>query len=864
MNTHQPPPLDDIANEWVDAADLAHLPSLRNQWGQAHVNADLTSLSWLAIPPYAGGYHTGVLRVDGQVVAAEQFRWAPWGVTRVAHRGGLNVEADVRLGFEATRVSWRITIGNPGPQPRMVRLDQELLAPIAHSEVDWGWTYGTPWNYGHYHDYFATERIRAEVLADKPRQVQLLPHDARYIRLGSPRIPGTQRDEQNEPMLLESSLPDHSPADSGRVRAPSILATISGITVTSRDGDTVTMPNAHVLDSPTSEIRLDAVRLNDGSTIAFRICLDRPCQTGVVLTHGNHPDSLQIGLDAGRPWIIVGGEREIARQPLGAGEHEFIVVAGLKCVRLLIDDVEQIRTHQWWRGSRWSAFIDGGAVVVVDSASPARCAYGFAQVPDRLVIDGFGALARWESNVQPGCSVTVSYVLDIGDDQKYVTQRARTWPAHISDHDDVAQQWRDLWNNAFRPGNPDHSGHMPVLEADPDLQRTYYLGVLLALYLRNTGVSPLGPVFLTGGPRLGPTTTFFWDLAEWPHTAALLEPEGLRTWILAALAQPYDTCHSFDTRNLLPVGNHYAANDYALFHIIDTYISVTGDRDLLDQSTGGLTVLDHLRTFAYRPRTRRADFGAGILVDFGPDTWELLECVPNYRNAVVSFNAGYVGMLRAFAALLRRLGVEREAALAERDADELARAVLGQYAGDGRWRIAHPDGEEAIGHCLDFELVAANMADDLPATVRAEMVGFVTSHLIDGDWMRALSPDDPVAPWSDRPDHGAAGAFAAWPGATSYGLCQLARRDLAAAFLRRVHRSRSGALWGQAQEAVGNGRYRTAERGVSNRESVAAAAVTEAILVGLFGYNPSFTTPGRPACDVTSQFGTLHWTTPQT
>ena len=56
------PDLDEVAGPWVDAADLAHLPSLRNQCGQGHVNADLSSLSWLAAPPYSFGYHTGVLR----------------------------------------------------------------------------------------------------------------------------------------------------------------------------------------------------------------------------------------------------------------------------------------------------------------------------------------------------------------------------------------------------------------------------------------------------------------------------------------------------------------------------------------------------------------------------------------------------------------------------------------------------------------------------------------------------------------------------------------------------------------------------------------------------------------------------------
>jgi len=842
----------------MNAADLAHLPSLRNQWGQAHTNKDLTSLSWLAIPPYSGGYHTGVLRVDGHVLPAERFRWAPWGVTRAATYEGLLVETDVRLGFEAARVSWRITVRNPGRDTRRVVLDQELLAQIAYSDVDWGWTYGLPWNHGHYHDHFATERVRAEVLADQPRQVQLIPHDARYVRLGSPRIPGIQRDEQTEPMLLESSLPDHSPADSGRVRASAVPATLSDIEVTQADGQVSTMPGPYRLTDPASEIRLDAVPIGDGSSLSFRADLPAPGQTGVLLTHGNHPDSLQIGLDGGKPWVAIGGEKETATDALVAGPHQMRVEISIERVRLFVDDAEVACTHQWWSGRRWTAVVSAGAVVVVDAASPARCAYGFDRAPDELSVDGSRAMARWVIDVPSGESPSVSFALEIGDDAGRVTALARQWTDHADDHESVAQRWRDLWENAFRPGNADHSGYLPVLDADADLERTYYYGVLLALYLRNTGVSAIGPVFLTGGPRLGPTITFFWDFAEWPRTAALLEPAGLRSWILAALAQPYDTCHSFDTRHLLPVGNHYAANDYSLFHIVEGYLAITDDLGLLSETASGTTVLDHLRTLANRSRDRRADFGGRVLASFGSDTWELLECVPNYRDAVVSFNAGYVGMLRSLAGLLRRLGKPDEARVADRDADELARAVLAQYAGDGRWRIAHPDKDEVIGHCLDFELVAANMSQDLPKSVRDEMVEFVSAHLIDGDWMRALSPDDPVAPMSDRPDHGSAGAFAGWPGSTAYGLCQLGRPDLAVEFLRRVHRSRSGALWGQAQEAIGDGRYRTAERGVSNRESVAGVAVTEAILAGLFHVGQGEAAPSPSMPSPHTQYGSLY------
>ena len=150
------------------------------------------------------------------------------------------------------------------------------------------------------------------------------------------------------------------------------------------------------------------------------------------------------------------------------------------------------------------------------------------------------------------------------------------------------------------------------------------------------------------------------------------------------------------------------------------------------------------------------------------------------------------------------------------------------------------------------------MADDLEAGVADGLAEFAENVLIDGDWMHALAPDDPIAPLADRPDHGASGAFAGWPGATAYGLVQLQRIDAAADFLGRLHRATSGALWGQAVEAVGGGRYRVAERGASNRESNAGVAATEAIIAGLFGIKADIRSIETPQGDTANRFGTLH------
>jgi hypothetical protein len=369
------------------------------------------------------------------------------------------------------------------------------------------------------------------------------------------------------------------------------------------------------------------------------------------------------------------------------------------------------------------------------------------------------------------------------------------------------------------------------------------MAALLALYMRNTRISATEPVFLTGGPRLGPTTTYYWDHTEWSRLYALLEPAGMRSWLHRALSMPYDRSFGFDTRNGGPLGNQYAANDYALFRLVEHYLCITGDCAFLDEQAGSLTVLTHLERLAYGWRARRTEATGGVLADFGADPWTLLECVPNYVTAVASFNAAYAGMMRSLAGLLRTLGRTEAAVSTDAEAEVLPRAVTGMSLPHGRWQIRHPARTESIGHCLDFGLVAAHLHADLSEAQGSEAVRFVSEKLLASTWMRALAPDDPAAPFSNRPDHGAAGAFCAWPGVTAHGLAKLGRKDLAARLLSVVHESASGGLWGQAMEIVTDDRgqwMRVAEDGVSNRDPIAGVATAEAVVSGLFGFEPTF------------------------
>jgi hypothetical protein len=840
------PDLDDVAGNWVDAADLAHLPSLRNQRGQGHVNSDLSSLSWLAAPPYSFGYHTGVLRVDGVTLPAHRFRWKPWGVQR-AHRGtSLTVRTDARMALEQDLLLWQIEVTNNTDGPLECSVSQDLYAMVAHTETGWGWLYDVPWTAGNYHDFMTLERIRASVTSE-PDSAYLLGPGPRRLRLGRPRLPGIQRDADTEPMSLAYELPRHVSHDTVYPYRDAAIATVRNICCRDTSTDKpILIASAEIALHVASEVTLGTYELRAGQVIELELRIDALDHSGIVLTHGNHPDSLQLGVEAGRLWFGISGEKEYCTTDVVAGRWYSIALtlAGDR-VGMTLDGEEVAATSHWAASTRWKTLSDEAVVSIADNCSVARASYGFDPVPAWIEDAGAGARATWTLSLDPRQTITIGVVCAYGSDALDVAaaaaRAARDIAATLAS---TERGWRDLWRSMFTPGNRHFSGHLPTLQAaDPGIAKSYYMAALLALYMRNTRVSASEPVFLTGGPRLGPTATYFWDHTEWSRLYALLEPSGLRSWLHRALSSPYDASFGFDTRNGGPLGNHYAANDYALYRLVEHYVCVTGDLAFLAEQAGSRTVCQHLERLAYGWRARRTEATGGILADFGADPWTLLECVPNYVNVVVSLNAAYAGLTRSFAGLLRALGRTAEAAAAEADADTLARAVTGMSLPHGRWQIRHPAWTESIGHCLDFGLVAAHLHADLTAAQRSAAVRLVSEKLLASTWMRALAPDDPAAPTSNRPDHGAAGAFCAWPGVTANGLAKLGRADLAARLLSVVHQSASGGLWGQAMEIVADSRgewVRVAEDGVSNRDSIAGVAIGEAVVSGLFGFEPTF------------------------
>ena len=350
------------------------------------------------------------------------------------------------------------------------------------------------------------------------------------------------------------------------------------------------------------------------------------------------------------------------------------------------------------------------------------------------------------------------------------------------------------------PATPTSAGTCPRSRTtDQGLSRSYYMAALLALYLRNTRVSASEPVFLTGGPRLGPTTTYFWDHTEWSRLYALLEPAACARGCTGRSAAP-TTARSGSIPGT-------AARSGMTTPPTTTRCSGWSSTTSASPATW--------RSWTSRPAPRRCSTTSsrmavgwqarqttatgGVLADFGADPWTLLECVPNYVNAVASFNAAYVGMTRSFAGLLRMLGQRRAPHRRPRPTRTPSPALSSRCrcpAGAGRSGTRPGSSPSATAWTSGWSRRICTPTS--ARTQRAEAVSFASEKLLASTWMRALAPDDPAAPFSNRPDHGAAGAFCAWPGVTAYGLAKLGRKDLAAAAAQRRARVRVG-------RAVGSG-----------------------------------------------------------
>src|SRR5579875_983179 len=234
--------------------------------------------------------------------------------------------------------------------------------------------------------------------------------------------------------------------------------------------------------------------------------------------------------------------------------------------------------------------------------------------------------------------------------------------------------------------------------------------------------------------------------------------------------------------------------------LVRDYVRVTGDREFLREEISAASgqrkpVAEHVVDWA---RAWQGLRGAHGLADYG-EMDNLLECVSTYTHEVASFNATNVWALRSAAELADLRGERRLADTLRGEADELAAAVRRLYVPGGYWLAGQPDGSTIpVRHCLDFANVAFAMASDLAPAERDEMVEFFVRELQTESWLRALSPYDPDAAFSVRPDHQWNGAYTAWPADAARALYELGRPDLVASWLPGLARTGNQGPFAQA------------------------------------------------------------------
>ncbi|HEU5128595.1 MAG TPA: hypothetical protein VFU12_11450 [Glycomyces sp.] len=392
--------------------------------------------------------------------------------------------------------------------------------------------------------------------------------------------------------------------------------------------------------------------------------------------------------------------------------------------------------------------------------------------------------------VAPGATARFGYVHAVGVSRDAATAAFEAVAADVPGAVGAAESfWNAQLEAAFRPGNGEFSGHLPVLETSSEaLRRLYWWGVLgVVWFRRDFAGNVLGRSYDTLMPNYWATTTFIWDYSLSSITHALLDPEAMKRQLRHWIASDVHT--HFGTSSLTggPVGRWYSVNDYAMTRLVNDYVRFTGDTGLLDETPGGRRVVEHLRDWALAWQDLR---GASALADYG-EIDNLLECVSSYTHEVAGLNAANVWNMRTVAGVLAARGDAEGAAALTAEADALVASVAELYLpGRGFFAARQPDGTRVpVRHVYDFAVVGTTIAGDLDEEVRREMVDFFERELRTETWVRSLSPWDPDASFSVRPDHQWNGAYPAWPADAARSLVALGAPGAAAAWLPGLARS---------------------------------------------------------------------------
>ena len=409
----------------------------------------------------------------------------------------------------------------------------------------------------------------------------------------------------------------------------------------------------------------------------------------------------------------------------------------------------------------------------------------------------------FEVELEPGEVFRGSYIYAIGET---VAEAGALYDRVAADPGEqvsrAEREWDAELESVFTPGNDRYSGSMPVLvTGDKDLLRLYHIGILGVVYFkRETQHSVIGRTYDTLMPRYWQSVTFLWDYSLSSLVHAMLDPDVMRIHLEKWMSMDIHQLYGSEWLTGGPMGQWYSVNDHAMCSMIHRYLSWSGDTAWLQQPNSsdgqGRKPIEFLKEYA--TAWRGLDRGSG-LADYG-GILNLLECVSTYVNEVASLNAANVWNLRAAAEVFDVLSEDTTARDLRRDADVLKESVRELYAdGRGWWHARMPDGRlQEVRHCYDFLMVSELISDDLSPQEKKEMGEFFSRELMTPEWMHSLSPGDPDATFSVRPDHQWNGAYTAWPARTAAGLFRLGRADLASEWIKGLAKTANQGPFGQA------------------------------------------------------------------
>lgn len=503
--------------------------------------------------------------------------------------------------------------------------------------------------------------------------------------------------------------------------------------------------------------------------------------------------------------------------------------------------------------AHYQSNIEKQTIYIQDKNTPAITAFSVLTQPDSLTAMNCGGTATWKIDLAPGESKVIKYFLTYGDNLASIKTNAEKWSMNFDASFASSKiEWEQKWTQLFTPDQSLVSGCFPVLETDDEkVKKVYYTGPLTMLYLLNTNLPEHERVYLTGGPRWGASTTFFWDIAIWSELWAVVDPLMMKAQITAWIKIDPNKFYGKDNFGGNGVGNGYSANYWCLYKIIRAYLANTGDYAFLDQIIGDKTVMEHLESYALNWENLSKYGKPGYmddiykLADFGSDPWNLLECVPTYIHIVPSFNIGYVWMMRETAKLHIQKGNQANAELLESKADQMAENILKLYAGNGAWNSLYPNNKKVeVRHVLDFIYFGKFLANDVRPKVKQEMMDFLNRELRTDLWMRAQSLSDIAAKDSDRPDHGPLGSFDGWIPEVMDAISLMGYPHDALEFYKAIEPVTHEGCWSQAHELWGENKLkksasvRIAGRGWNNRESSSGIGVSQVMLKNFFGFDP--------------------------